>query len=107
MLKCLWCGKEFEPARVTQKYCSSECRDRAKYEKRKEFLNSLNEREVERKLQRNNDEVKEVAICQDTTCRFNTEKRKNHCIALVDVDFKGSCPFYKEKRIRFIKKVEQ
>lgn len=103
IMQCAWCGKEFEPRRITQKYCSDKCRQRAKYEN---FCSRMNIEKREKKLEEI-ENIKELVVCYNEKCRFNSDKRKNHCIALADVEFKDSdCPFYKEKRVFKNKKIE-
>ena len=42
-MKCLNCGREFEPRHVSQKYCSKQCRERY-HNRRREELNPGQER---------------------------------------------------------------
>lgn len=98
-MKCQWCGKEFIPVRITQKYCSDFCRNRQKYENVR-LRNEIRKKELNKfkHIEEKNEDDESIVKCNDENCRYFSSKIRNHCSILVDVDFKGKkCTFSKSK----------
>lgn len=90
-IKCLICGKEFEPKAANAKYCSMACRQKGKYQRRKEWEKSSGYLEKQRqKMQEYRDKEaadkkaeqeaenkrKAANIKRQTTRRRNDERAK-------------------------------
>ena len=81
--RCVWCGKEYFPEDKRQKYCSPECRERAK--------NFNRVREYKRP-------PRGGRVCTRDDCKMFKINIANHCNGLTEVPADTSlCKFFKEK----------